>query len=166
MRVFPSKQSTLPPPDKPLVLNPVLVEMDVPMFYMTERGPTPWDHKVFCGKAFADTVLKQLNQLLKEKNQALVHIGFYNPRKARKKDGTPIIPERWSNHAYAEAVDFKGVILNGDVDSFVSIKNMKASMPDQLALIKASCESAIVAIRRKAEIVDEGDWLHIGLWPS
>lgn len=165
MRIFPSKQSDQAPPDKPKVLNPVLVEMDIPLFYMTERGPIPWQHKVFCGRAFAESVLKIINQIMKDRGKGIVHIGFYNPRKARKKDGTPIVPTRWSNHAYGEAVDFKGVSTGGDIDSFVSIRDMKVSMADELNLLKSSCQAAIVALGRKPEIVDEGDWLHIGIWP-
>lgn len=165
MRIYPSKQSDLPPADKPRVLNPVLVEMDIPLFYMTERGPVPWQHKVFCGRAFAETVLKAINQLFRERGLGMVHIGFYNPRKARRKDGTPIVPARWSNHAYGEAVDFKGVTRGGSADEFVSIRQMKTSMTEELTLLKSGCEAAIVALGRKPEIVDEGDWLHIGLWP-
>ncbi len=98
MRIFPSKQSDLPPPDKPQVLNPVLVEMDIPLFYMTERGPIPWQHKIFCGRAFADSVLRPINQILKDSGKGMVHIGFYNPRQARKRDGTPIIPTSITTH--------------------------------------------------------------------
>lgn len=166
MKISPCGQSTLPPPDKPLVQNPVLVSMDVPLYYMTEHGPVGWAHDVFCGKAFADTVLEQLNQMFKDSGRGLVHIGFYNPRKARRKDGSPVTPERWSNHAYAEAVDFKGLVLDGDPGRFVSIAGMKASMPSQLSEIRSRCERAINAIGRRAEMVDEGEWLHMGLWPA
>lgn len=166
MRIYPSKQSDLPPPDKPLVINPVLVEMDIPLFYMTERGPVPWAHKIFCGKAFADTVLKELNTLFIEHSVGLVHIGFYNPRKARHKDGSPIVPTRWSNHAYGEAVDFKGITTDATGDSFLGIAAMKQKQPNLLSAINQRVSQAIVSYGRRAEIVDEGDWLHIGLWPS
>jgi hypothetical protein len=166
MKTEPTMQSTLPPPDKPKVENPVLVAMDVPMFYMTERGPTPWDHKVFCGKAFADTVLAELNDILGKAGLGLVHLGFYNPRQARHKDGTPIVPARWSNHAFGEAVDFKGVIRGGNPDDFLDIAAMKASLSTVLRDIENRCADAIKRIDRKPEIVDEGGWLHIGLWPK
>jgi hypothetical protein len=96
MKIEPTTQSTLPPPNKPPVNNPVLVAMDVPVFYMNERGPTPSTHGIFCGKAFADTVLTELNAILQAGGLGLVHLGVYNPRQARHKDGTPILPARWS----------------------------------------------------------------------
>ena len=166
MKIEPTTQSTLPPPDKPLVNSPVLVELDVPLFYMTERGPIPWAHKVFCGKTFADTVLTEVNAVLQAGGLGLVHLGFYNPRQARRKDGTPIVPARWSNHAYGEAVDFKGVVRGANPDDFLDIAAMKAGLSAVLADIENRCASAIKAIDRKPEIVDEGGWLHIGIWPK
>lgn len=166
MRITPTRQSTLPPPDKPLVASPVLVQMDIPLFYMTERGPIPWAHKIFCGKSFAETVLKEMNAILLSTSFGLVHIGFYNPRKARKRDGTPIVPTRWSNHAYGEAMDFKGITTEATGKSLVSIVQMKISHPDLLASIKSRTSQSIIGHGRKPEVVDEGDWLHIGIWPK
>ncbi|MEM7121812.1 MAG: hypothetical protein AAF563_11080 [Pseudomonadota bacterium] len=166
MIVEPTTQSTSPPSDKPLVESPVLVGMDVPLFYMTERGPVTWEHKVFCGRAFADTVLTEMNDIMKVAELGLVHLGFYNPRKARRRDGTPISPERWSNHAFGEAVDFKGIVQTDDTDNFLDIAAMKTSAPDVLKNMSERCANAIEAIGRKPEIVDEGSWLHIGIWPK
>jgi len=160
-----SNQPNWGPPEKPPIQNPVKVAMDIPLFYATERGPTSWNHSVVCGEAFADTVLKECERIFQEQNLALVHIGFYNPRKARRKDGTIIQPTRWSNHAYGEAVDFKGVITNSGEGEFLGIADMESTMPETLKEIVESCEKAIIDAGREPEIVHEGDWYHIGLWP-
>jgi hypothetical protein len=165
MDIKASTQSPDGPPDKPQVENPVKVTLDVPVYYMTERGPLLSKRAIFCGKAFADTALKELNMILGAANCGLLHLGFYNPRKARKKDGTPIVPTRWSNHAYGEAVDFKGVVRNNDPDDFLDIAGMKQKAPDLLDKIQTRCAAAIVAAGRRPEIVDEGGWFHIGIWP-
>jgi hypothetical protein len=165
MEIKASTQSVDGPPDKPEVENPVKVTLDVPVYYMTERGPLLSKRAIFCGKAFADTVLTELNAILSEAQCGLLHLGFYNPRKARKKDGTPIVPTRWSNHAYGEAVDFKGVVRSSDPDDFLDIAGMKQDAPDLLAKIQARCAAAIEAAGRRAEIVDEGGWIHVGIWP-
>ena len=165
MEIKASTQSTDGPPDKPAVENPVKVTLDVPIYYMTERGPLLSKRAIFCGKAFADTVLKELNAILSEEKCGLLHLGFYNPRKARKANGQPIVPARWSNHAYGEAVDFKGVVRNNDPDDFLDIAGLKQKAPELLAKIQARCAAAIEAAGRKAEVVDEDGWIHIGLWP-
>jgi hypothetical protein len=165
MEIQASVQSDSPPPDKPLVENPVKVKMDVTVYYQTERGPTLSNSRIFCGKAFADTVLTEINAIMQEHGLGLVHLGFYNPRKARKKDGTPIVPTRWSNHAYGEAMDFKGVVRGNDPDNFADIAAMKQQLPEILQRIQTRCAAAIEAAGRRPEIVDEGGWFHIGLWP-
>lgn len=166
MQIYPTSQSTMPPADKPMVRNPVQVQMGLPMYYMTERGPMPWDNRIYCARSFADTVLRQMERTLSESYLAMVHIGFYNPRRARRKDGTLIEPLRWSNHAYGEAMDFKGVVLARGAGDFLDVKAMRRRIPDVLDALVARCNSAIVAQKRRPEIVDEGDWLHIGLWPA
>lgn len=154
------------PPGKPVISDPVNVTMDIPLYYATERGPVVWNHSIFCGRAFANTVLKQCSTILAEYNFALVHLGVYNPRKARHRDGTDIVPVRWSNHAYAEAMDFKGVITEGGEGKFLDIVAMKKQCPEALNKLTDSCRNSIEEIGRKPEIVDEVSWLHIGLWPS
>jgi len=166
MEIRASTQSTDGPPDKPEVENPVKVTLDVPSYYMTERGPLLSKRAIFCGKAFADTVLTELNAILSAAQCGLLHLGFYNPRKARDKNGKTFIPERWSNHAFGEAVDFKGVVRNNDPDDFLDIAGMKQKAPELLTRIQTRCAAAIEAAGRKAEIVDEGGWFHIGIWPK
>lgn len=163
MRVISTVQPSGPPPDKPQILNPVLVTLDVPLFYQTERGPTLWAHPVFCAAKFADSVLLQLNRFALEHSYALVHLGFYNPRKARRRDGTFITPIRWSNHAFGGAVDFKGVISQSGEGDFLQVARMPA---DQVADIREECARAILGVGERPEIVDEGAWLHIGIWHS
>jgi hypothetical protein len=159
-----SSQPNWGPPDKPLVKNPVKVTMDIPIYY-SEAGGFTLNKSIICGEAFADTVLKECEKILQVQDLALVHLGFYNPRKARRKDGSIIKPVRWSNHAYGEAVDFKGVIKGSGEGDFLGIAEMESTMPETLKKIVESCERAIIAAGRKPEIVHEGDWYHIGLWP-
>ncbi|MBD9358619.1 hypothetical protein [Methylomonas albis] len=166
MQIQATDQSHDGPSNKPQVDTPVLAKLDIPLFYATERGPIPWQHSVFCGKAFAETVLTECEKLFQDNNYGLVHIGVYNPRQARHKDGTPIIPIRWSNHAYGEAMDFKGVYTDNGNGEFLGIARMKAEIPGFLNSLHTACETAVTAINRKPEIVDEGDWLHLGIWPS
>jgi hypothetical protein len=166
MHIETTKQPTDGPANKPTVVNPVLVTMDIPLFYATERDPVPWHHSIFCGKAFADTVLVECEKLLKEEGSALVHLGVYNPRQARHKDGTPIVPPRWSNHAYGEAMDFRGIITDNGNGHFLGISDLKKQKPNFLNELTSACKAAIIALHRKEEIVDEGGWLHMGLWPK
>lgn len=165
MKEEPAEQPGGGPSGKPLIKNPVKVTLDIPVYYATERGPRPWHHSILCGKAFADTVLRECEIILQDQSLALVHLGFYNPRQARRKDGTPIQPPRWSNHAYGEAMDFKGVITNSGEGDFLEIADMESTMPDTLNEIMKSCGIAITAAGRRPEIVNEGGWVHIGLWP-
>lgn len=152
------------PDNKPQIHDPVLVTMDRPVYYVTERGPTVSTHPLFCGRAFAVSVLDVMRDQLEASGWSIAHVGIYNPRQARHKDGSLIKPARWSNHAYAEAMDFKGLV--GANGKLVSIADMKQKFPEVLERLKEGCEKAIAALGRRAEIVDEGGWMHIGLWPA
>lgn len=149
--------------DAPIVHDPVYVTMDRPVYYVTERGPTLSVHPIFCGLAFATTVLDVMQNTVEAAGWSIAHVGVYNPRPARHKDGSLIKPKRWSNHAYAEAMDFKGVV--GANGKLVTIAEMKQRHPELLKKLLDSCAKAIAALGRRAEIVDEGGWIHIGLWP-
>jgi hypothetical protein len=166
MNIEPTGQPGWGPADKPLVKNPVNVALDVPVYYCEDDGAFTQNETIFCGRAFADTVLIECNKILQANNFALAHLGFYYPRKARRKDGSIIKPERWSNHSFGEAVDFKGVITEGGEGEFLGIEAMKEQCPDKLQALVQACQTAIKAINRNAEIVDEGEWYHIGLWPA
>jgi len=159
VRIVSTHQLDVPPKDKPLVEEPVKAHMDIPLYYMTERGPTPWNHSIFCAKVFAETILLTLNRLLSDSGLGMVHLGVYNPRMARKRDGTPITPKRWSNHSYGLAVDFKGV-----VDEYGKFEDIRGMDKFLLSKIEAECRGAVGKWGRKWEIVDEGDWLHLGIW--
>lgn len=166
MRIRRTTQPGGGPEWKPLVKTPVVVTLDVLVFYCTERGPVPSLRGIMCGKVFAATVLTEMNRILGGYGFALVHIGVYVPRRARKADGTLIRPARWSNHAYGEAMDFKGIITERGEGKFLDIAAMKRGCPKKLREILEACESAICARNRRPEIVDEGGWIHIGLWPE
>lgn len=167
MRIVTAGQSTLPPPDKPMVKDPVRVYMDIPLYYATERGPAPWDHPIFCAEAFAKTVLEVINTVFFDYGVGFVHIGFYNPRKARRRNGAPIEPARWSNHAYGEAVDWKGVVTQaGDFVGVDLLEDAPHIESPFFRKIWTDCAEVIRGIGRDPEIVNEGSWVHIGIWPE
>lgn len=159
-----SPQHPSRPAEAPLVANPVLVRMDRPVYYVTERGPTLASSPIFCGQAFADTVLKAMHDVLETAGWSIAHIGVYNPRLARKASGAPIIPKRWSNHAYGEAMDFKGIIT--PKGNLIDIRQMREQHGPLLQNLLSVCQIRTNKARRRAEIVDEGGWYHIGLWPA
>lgn len=157
------------PAHAPPVQRPVLVTMDRPVYYVTERGPTPGSSPIFCGQAFADTVLAAMRDVLESAGWSIAHVGVYNPRQARRANGALIRPPRWSNHARGEAVDFKGLVHSNNknqVPSLVDIPLMKKRHKPLLDNLLAECEARIKAAHRRPEIVDEGGWIHIGLWPA
>jgi hypothetical protein len=167
MKIIPTKQSKLPPSDKPEVKDPVRVYMDIPLYYYTERGPVPWNHSIFCSQPFAVTVLETMNEILGREKMGLVHLGIYNPRRARKRNGTPIQPVRWSNHAYGEAIDWRGTVDEEGVFYSVDHLNETPTIEKELLTeIWSGCSKLIEATGRKPEIVNEGRWIHIGLWPE
>jgi hypothetical protein len=165
MKIVETRQPAGPPEDKPAVASPVLVTLDRPFYYVSERGPVPSAHPLFCGRAFAETVLAVMHELLEGQGLAVAHVGVYNPRFARRANGKPILPKRWSNHAYGEAMDFKGVVEEGDPD-LIGLDAMRRRWPDLLPALAERCGTEIKRIGRRPEIVDEGGWLHIGLWPK
>lgn len=167
MRITPTKRRTDIPVDAPVLQDPVNVELDVPVYYVNERGPIRVFSPQYCERVFATSVLKTLNSILKDRNLALAHLGIYNARKARRADGTAIVPSRWSNHSYGCAMDFKGVVLPGDEPVLLDINALKHD-PDYRLLLDvaaAQCKASIVNIQRRPEIVDEGGWVHLGIWP-
>lgn len=160
----PAKQQSGGPADKPVVKSPVTAKLPVPTYVYTSK-PVETKH-IYCAKIFSDTVLSKISTILAKRDLALVHVGVYVPRKARKANGEPIVPERWSNHAYGEAMDFKGVITDNGKGKYLSIPEMKEEYPDLLQEIQTSSRDAILRENRRPEIVDEGGWIHIGLFPD
>lgn len=154
------------PTGAPVLKTPVLAAMDAPLFYVTDNGPGAWKHAIYCESLFAETVLAALDDIATTYHLGICHLGIYNARYARHKDGSPIQPIRWSNHAYGMAMDFKGVRLDGDKE-YLPITAMRKHDTGQqiLAEINARCNAAIKAAGKRPEIVDEGDWLHIGIYP-
>ena len=157
MKVTPCQQPRIH--GQPIIIDPVSCEMNIPLFY-ADTGE--WEHPIVCSRDFSITVLHVMENVLKPENCGLVHLGIYSARKARHKDGSPIIPERWSNHSYGEAMDFSGVVCKGIQ---IGIKDMKKVEPSLLKRIIDGCETAIKGIGRLPEIVDEESWFHIGIWP-
>jgi len=166
MKIISAGQPKWGPANKPKIVSPVVATLDVPVFYATERGPIPSARGIICGQAFAETALLQLSTWCQEYGFALVHVGVYNPRQARKRDGSLIQPARWSNHAYAEAMDWAGIITSLGEGQWLRPRPMRAGIPAKLAEVLATCENAIRQAGRCPEIVDEGGWIHVGVWPA
>lgn len=163
IEITPTTQRADGPANKPEVPNPVLVRMERPVYYVSERGPLPISSRIFCGRDFAETVLSAMHDVLESAGWSIAHIGIYNPRQARRANGALIKPVRWSNHAHAEAMDFKGLVTeNGQLLNIPTLKQRHSLL---LGNLLDECEARIKARHRRPEIVDEGGWLHIGLWP-
>ena len=167
MRITPATRRTDIPAGAPVLQDPVNVVLDVPAYYVNERGPIRVYSAQYCERIFATSVLRTMNTILQSKNLGLAHLGIYNARMARHADGSPILPARWSNHSYGCAMDFKGVVLPGDEPVLVDIRALHQD-PGYRVLLRdaeAQCRGSIVNIHRRPEIVDEGAWFHIGIWP-
>ena len=157
----PTARRLLPDCDAPVVQEPVNATFLGDVYYVTERGPVLWPHPFYCARVFAYSVLDAIDRIMAGERCAMAHIGCYNPRLARKRNGDLIQPKRWSNHAYGEAIDFRGVVSEEGV--YIPYRMMEKRLTEEL---KTACAEKIAAVGRKAEIVDEGDWLHLGIWPE
>lgn len=165
MKISPTVQASTPP-GRPDVYRPVKASLGVPLYYLRAKGETvEWKHSVFCSETFAETVLVLLEEWARKHRFAIVHLGFYAARQARKRNGQPIMPPRWSNHAYGEAVDFAGIITDNGQGQYLNLDAMKDGCPAKLAELKRLCLNAISSEGREPEIVDEGEWLHVGIFP-
>ena len=167
MKITPATRRSDIPAGAPVLQDPVNVVLDVPVYYVNERGPIRMYSAQYCERIFATSVLKTMNAILRDRNLGLAHLGIYNARMARHADGRPILPERWSNHSYGCAMDFKGVVLPGDEPVLLAISALKQDPAYKVLLTdaEAQCRASIVNTKRKPEIVDEGGWVHIGIWP-
>ena len=168
MKITKSAQPTCAPANKPKITDPVTAVLEVPVYYNTERGPVPSNNKLFAAGILAETVLAELEKWAKKYNFALVHIGLYNPRPARRADGTPILVHgkpRWSGHAYALGIDWKGIITDGGHGDFLNTDELDAGAPAKFQELLHNVRAAIAAQHRNAEIVKEPGWYHLGLTP-
>jgi len=163
MHIIPTIQPAWGPPGRPEIEDPVIARLTVPVYYAGEHGLIPSVNGILCARLFAHTVLLEMERFALEEQAALAHVGVYNPRKARHADGSPIVPERWSNHAYAMAMDWKG-LLYADQRAYLDIPGLKREMPQGLECFLDACRHAIAKTARRAEIVDEGGWIHIGIY--
>lgn len=149
------------PAGAPQIPSPCRAELAVKVSYYDGSTLTPTP-KLLCGQVFADTVLLAMERWAKRYGFGIVHLGVWNARKARHKDGTPILPERWSAHSYGTAIDWAGIVdTNGQR---LGITAMRSGCPAKLAELVSSCREAIERAGRKVELVDEGAWIHVGIW--
>ena len=164
MRLVSAKQPGNTPSGCPAIPSPVVATLDVNVYYATERGPIPSSRGILCGRMFANTVLAEQERWCKKHGfRGIVHVGILNQRPARKRNGEVILPKRWSNHARAEAEDFKGIV--DDQGRFVPVAELKVHSPVKFNELIGNCRAAIKAAKRREEFVDEGGWYHLGLWP-
>lgn len=156
------KATTFPakPKSAPRVVDSVWVTFGVPAFYTGGSEPEPAG-RVFCARAFATAVLAPLEAWATKYGFGLCHLGCYVPRQARKADGTPIKPVRWSNHAHGTGLDWSGILTDG---RHLGIPEMKAGCPAKLKELLEVIEHSIRSKGRRPEIVDEGGWIHLGIW--
>ncbi len=169
MNLKATSQPTWGPGNKPTLQRPVMATLDIPLFYLTQRGPVLWPHSILCDKVFATTVLAEMNDFARQYHFGLVHLGVYNPRMARRKDGTLIVPHRWSNHAYGKAMDFAGIVTQDGEGDYLPISKMRSTAhgcPKKLRDVIRDCDAAIRGAHAVPEIVDEGRWLHVGFYPE
>lgn len=163
MKVIATTQPNGGPAGAPIIKQPVLVTMDRTVYY-TGAGLLALTKPIFCGRDFADSVLHAMAETLEAAGWSIAHVGVYNARQARRSDGHPIRPARWSNHAYGEAMDFKGIV--GTEGRLIGIAEMKEQHAELLHALLDACERRIKALGRRPEIVDEGGWIHLGIWPK
>lgn len=161
MLITPTKQ---PPAGDPQFEHPVHALLSCSVFYDTGTGLKA-GRQFFCERIFAETVLTQIEKWCLKYQFSMVNIGCYNPRKARHADGTPILPSRWSNHAFGLAIDFKGI--KDEKGKFVSVNNLQDNAPAKWHELINNVTVAIKGINHKPEILVEGGgaaWCHFGIW--
>lgn len=157
-----SPQPMWGPEDKPLIPEPCVCRLDVPVAYLGANGTIPSTRGITCDRDFARIVLGEMERWALRYGFGIVHLGVYNPRKAQKKNGQIIKPERWSNHSYGTAIDFAGITTREG--EFLGIGDMQDGCPAKLAELKDRVAHAMIQSSRRAEIVDEGGWIHLGIW--
>jgi hypothetical protein len=164
MKVIPCGQNPDRPANAPEVIDPVTATLDVAVFYETVRGPILTSRTIFCARIFSATVLTTIEQWCKKYHFSLVSLGCYSPRYARHADGTPILPQRWSGHAYGAAIDMSGV--EDSAGTFFRMDAFRDGSPEKYQELIAGCEKAMTAAGiHHQEIVIEPTWTHIGYLP-
>lgn len=151
-----------PESDKPQFADPVNALFNCRIFYATDDGIIDAGRRFKCDRVFAVAVLQEIEKWCLRYGFGMVHLGAYNPRYARRVNGQEIKPRRWSNHAYGLAIDFKGIKDNNG--KYISFEMMKDACPAKLHELIGNIKTAITAKGRRPEIVDEGQWLHLGIW--
>lgn len=153
-------------PDAPRIKDPVLVTLDVPVFYVTERGLVPSLRGIVCARKFATTVLANLERQALQYGFGIAHVGVFYSRPARGRDGRTLVPKRWSNHAHGTAVDFKGYVQHPDSEDpeYYDLPALKRGAPAKYAELLRTTRHAMTSAGLRPEIVDEGGWLHLGFY--
>jgi hypothetical protein len=164
MQVIRTGQSNQRHADAPIVREPVLTTLDVHTYYVTEHGHVPCS-PTFCSQKYASTILLAWNEILRAEGWALAHIGVYNPRFARSASGRTFVPHRWSNHAYGNAMDWKGIVTKNGSGELITVTEMRQQCPKHLAEMLSAAKRAIEKVGRRVEIVDEHSWIHVGFYP-
>ena len=168
MQINPTTQR-IRPDGAPVVVDPVNVKLDVPVYYTGDGTPQLMQSPIYCSGAFAEIILQVLNDWAAAYSFRVCHLGVYNPRMARRVDGTPIRPTRWSNHAWGAAIDFAGVLTTDNPDNYMCITDMLEddNYRDIAQQLLDRCQAAIDIAGRRSEIVNEGhgNWMHLGIRP-
>lgn len=153
-------------PNKPVLVQPVQIVLDVPVYYRGSGHLQPMAAPITCDRAHAELIYAPLNAWAVKYHFAVVHLGTYYARPARHPNGTDILlhgKPRWSGHAYG-AIDWTGVIASNG--QFYDTNALAAQAPAKLSELLTDLERAIKAAKRTAEIVHEPHWYHLGLVPA
>jgi hypothetical protein len=154
----PNAHSEYPP-----VVEPVHVILDIPVYYKQYGDEIlPVHAPIVCSRHLSETILAVLERELKAAGKALVHLGVYCQRMARHKDGTPIHPKRFSNHALGAGIDWAGY-AELDGSDWWDVSNDEAQ--PLVLRIQTAVSASLSAAGLRQEIVNEGDWLHLGYFP-
>ena len=151
------------PAGKPKLLSPVSAVLQSSVHYMTENGPVPSVRGIVCARTFAEVILGTMDTWALQYDFGLVHLGVYNPRTKRHRDGTDILVHGhkvWSNHAFGEAIDFRGILSDG---VFYGVDRAEQDFPKKWHELLQQLNAAMAAKGLPKEFIPEGRWQHFGI---
>jgi len=153
-------------PGKPLaaprVVKPVWCYLESRVYYVGGSGRDE-TRSLYCAEAFARLVLGPMDEWAKRHGFGLLHLGCYAPRQARKANGQIIKPARWSTHSYGLGIDWAGIVDGRS--QVIRTPAMRTACPAKLQELVEAVRASIAAGGRRAEIVEEPTWWHLGIWP-
>lgn len=167
MKITPFKGKLEYAPNAPHIIDPVVVTLDVSVYYVTERGLVSSNRGIVVSRVFAETVLAAQEEEAKQYGFGIAHVGFFVSRPARDRQGRDFLPLRWSNHAKGCGEDFKGYVVT-DAEGqpkLVGIQELKRTAPAKFTGLLKAVRAKLKARGLREEIVDEGTWVHLGLYP-